>query len=52
MNSPNTQNLWDFAHFLAEDYFLNRPGAHDHMLMIANVSNLDHLLCREGYKNY
>ncbi|PLL99295.1 peptidase, partial [Klebsiella michiganensis] len=29
---------------MAADYFLNRPGAHDHMLMIANISRPDHLL--------
>ncbi|MBW5984200.1 peptidase [Klebsiella michiganensis] len=52
MNSPNTQNLSDLAHFLAADYFLNRPGTHDHMLMIANISRPDHLLCSESYENY
>ncbi|PSN09015.1 peptidase [Siccibacter turicensis] len=27
-----------------DDYFLNRSDIHDHMLMIAKCSNLDHLL--------
>jgi hypothetical protein len=30
----------DSVYFLADDYFLNRPGAQDHMLMIANISKL------------
>ncbi|EHM51812.1 hypothetical protein HMPREF0880_00231 [Yokenella regensburgei ATCC 43003] len=52
MISPNTQNIWGYAYFLTEDYFLNRPGAHDHMLMIANCSNLDHLFSPDSHKNY
>ncbi|MBM0530781.1 peptidase, partial [Klebsiella pneumoniae] len=26
MNSPNTQNIQYSVYFLADDYFLNRPG--------------------------
>ncbi|RAU49227.1 peptidase [Pseudocitrobacter sp. RIT415] len=52
MNSPNTQNLRGYAYFLADDYVLNRPGARDHMLMIANYSNLDHLLRGDSHKIY
>ncbi|CDQ17410.1 Proline-specific peptidase [Klebsiella variicola] len=52
MNSPNTQNIQDSVYFLADDYFLNRPGAQDHMLMIANISKLDHLLHRGCEKIY
>ncbi|PLG16570.1 peptidase [Klebsiella variicola] len=52
MNSPNTQNIQDSVYFLADDYFLNRPSAQDHMLMIANISKLDHLLHRGCEKIY
>ncbi len=56
MNSPNTQNIQYSVYFLADDYFLNRPGAQDHMLMIANISKLDHLLMslvrNQGFKNF
>ncbi|ROU14883.1 peptidase [Kluyvera ascorbata] len=38
--------------FLTADYFLNRPGVHDHMLIIADCSNLDHLLSDGTDKNY
>jgi hypothetical protein len=52
MNSPNTQNLRGDAYFLADDYAFNRPGARDDMLMIANYSNLDHLIPGEFHKIY
>ncbi|POP40852.1 peptidase [Superficieibacter electus] len=52
MITPNTQYLCGYAYFLTDDYLLNRPGAHDHMLMIANCSNLDHLLSAGSQDNY
>ncbi|MBB1199164.1 peptidase [Enterobacteriaceae bacterium 89] len=47
MISLVTQDVWGHVCFLTEDYFLNRPGTHDHMLIIANCRNLDHLNCAD-----
>ncbi|AVY96618.1 peptidase [Lelliottia sp. F153] len=37
---------------LTDDYSLNQPDTRDHMLMIANCRNLDHLLSPSSHDNY